>query len=599
MDNPKLRAALFFPRRIVWLILTFLVMTAIIFAFMRAGTGEPARMLGPDVSPEQIEDLRRQLGLDQPMWKQYVRYLSGTLRGKFGPSMRTGRPVKEEIGHFLPSTRRLLGLATLAGMALSVIIILMGLLVLWLRDKVPILGAVFQRLGQMGVTLGVAMPTFVLGLFLLYLFALKLRWLPVRGWADVSSESAFDLTDALLPVLTLAILPACLVARSVLGEIARYRTTVENRSLLLLHAILSFFKHGLIQVIGMLGGALVVEVIFMLPGVGRLFLNSILERDYLLLLGLVSSFLIWALILRALADLVQGIDGFVLLKLAAVEPEAAAAMPAERPSCAKTLALVWIAFCVLLVIVPFFQGIGGFLTNRDRIMEQNMADRNQPPGGEYAWGTDHLGRDIRSRARYALGLDLGSSLLITLLMLIPALPGGLLAGYLARKGALWADLLDDLVMFPAEVLTSLPGLILLAFILATIGPGLRNLLIWLALAFLLPRGMHMVRNWWVVASTERALWLRLVGAVLGFLVLGTGLAVVIQPTMGFLGLGVQPPRPDLGAMLGQVQFIKVAPNVLRPGWALLFAAFGWFLLADTLLSKFGIYRREAWLELNR
>jgi peptide/nickel transport system permease protein len=596
---------LFFPRRIVWLILTFLVMTAVIFAFMRAGPSDPARMLGPGASPEQAENLRRQLGLEQPIWKQYARYLGGTLQGKFGPSMRTGQPVKEEIGRRMPLTLRLLGLAILVGIALSVLVIFVGVLVLRLHDKVPILGAILQRLGQIGVTLGVAMPTFILGLFLLYLFALKLRWLPVGGWADMGSERAFSLKHALLPVLTLTILPVCLVARSVLGEIAHYRTAaVENRSTLLLHTVLSFFRYGLIQAVGMLGGALVVELVFNLPGVGRLFVDSIFTRDYTLGLGLVSSFLIWALVLKALADLVQGLDGFVLLKLKAVEPEAAAATPVGRPSSAKALGFVWIAFCLLLVIVPFLQGVGGFLTDRDRIMEQSLADRNLLPGSEseegftYAWGTDHLGRDIRSRARYALGLDLGSSLLIALIGLIPALLGGLLAGYLATRGTIWADLL---VMFPSEMLTSLPGLILLAFILATTGPGLKKLLAWLALAFILPRGVRMVRNLWVAASPERALWLRVVGTALGVLVLSTGLAVITQPVFGFLGLGVQPPQPDLGAMLSEgLKYMRTAPYaVVRPGRTLFFAAFGWFLLADTLLSRFGIYKREAWLELNR
>lgn len=571
MDNPKLRVALFFPRRIVWLILTFLVMTAIISAFMRAAPGVPAQMLGP--------------------------------------SMRTGQLVEEEIGHRLPVTLQFLGLATLAGMVLSILIIFVGILVLWLRDKVPTLGEILQRLGQMGVSLGIAMPAFILGLFLLYLFALKLRWFPVAGWADLGSDRTFDLSHAVLPVLTLAILPACLVARSVLGEIAHHyqNTPLENRSTLLLHAALSFFGHGLIQAIGMLGGVLVVELVFGLPGVGRLFVESIFTRDYPVVFGLVISFLVWALILRALADLVQGIDAFVLLKLKTAEPEAAALKPVGIPPYAKVLGFVWIAFCLLLVVVPFFQGIGGVLTGRDRIMEQNLMDRLLPPGSEsadgftYAWGTDAFGRDIRSRAHYALGLDLGSSLLIALGVLIPALLGGLLAGYLAKRGTIWADLLDDLVMFPVEVLSSLPGLILLAFILTTTGPGLRNLPVWLGLAFILPRGVRMVRNWWVATSPEKALWLRLVGIALGVLVLSTGLLVVTQVAVGFLGLGAQPPQPDLGAILSDgMQYLRAVPHTfLRPAQALLFAAFGWFLLADTLLSRFGIYKREAWLELNR
>jgi peptide/nickel transport system permease protein len=608
MNNPTLRAALFFPRRIVWLILTFLVMIAVIFAFMRVGASDPTRMLGTRVSPEQAENLRRQMGLDQPVWTQYFQFLKGMLLGDFGASLQARRPVGELITALLPSTLRLLGLAALAGMALSVLVILVGILVLWLRDKVPILGAVLQRLGQMGVALGVATPVFILGLFLLYFFALKLSWFPVGGWADVRSGSTFDLKHAVLPVLTLATLPACLVARSVLGEIAHYWTARPVSKLaLLLHAVLSFFEHGLIQAIGMLGGTLVVELIFSLPGLGRLLAQSIMTLDYPLVLGVTTFFLVCSLLLRAGADLVQAIDGFVLLKLKAVEPEVTAPTPTGTPSYARILSLIWIALCLLLVIVPLLQAVGGIQADRDRIMEQHVADRNLPPGSEsaggvtYAWGTDALGRDIRSRASYALGIDLVSSLLIALAILIPVLLGGLLAGYLARRGALWADLLDDLVMFPVEVLTSLPGVILLVFILFTTGPGLRNLLIWLALAFLLPRGVRVVRGLWIATSPEKALWLRLVGIALGVLVLSTGLAVITQPVAGFLGLGVQPPQPDLGTMLSEgLRTMIVAPHtVLRPAQSLLFAAFGWFLLADTLLSKCGIYKRGAWLELNR
>lgn len=602
MDNPKLRAALFFLRRIVWLILTFLVMMTVIFAFMQSGSGDLADRLGQHFPPEQVEYLMRRYGLDQPLWKQYLQWMRGVLQGDFGHSfVRTHLPVRQMIADGLPSTLRLLGLSILVGMALSVLIILAGIPVLGLRDKVPILGVVLQRLGQMGMSFGIAIPTFILGLFLMYLFALKLRWFPVAGWGG-------DLKHAVLPALTLAILPAYLVARSVLGEITHYRTAaVESRSALLLHAVLSFFGHGLIQAIGMLGGALVVEWVFGLPGVGFLFMKSILTRDYPVMLGLVISFLVWALVLRALADLVQGIDAFVLLKLEAIEPEVAKPTSAEKPSYAQVLGFVWIAFCLLLVIVPLLQGIGGFLTDRDRSLKVSPADHLLPPGSEsadgftYAWGTDGLGRDIRGRARYALGLDLGSSLLVALAVLIPALPGGLLAGYLAKRGTIWADLLDDLGMFPVEVLTSLPGLILLGFILAISRPGLGNLLIWLALIFLLPRGARMVRNCWIAASPEKAPWLRLVGIALGVLILSTGLAVVTQSVVGFLGLGIQPPTPDLGAMVSDgLRYVRAAPHtVLRPAQALLFAAFGWFLLADTLLSRFGIYKREAWLELNR
>ena len=608
MKSQVLRAILFFPRRVVWFILALLVVTALIFAFWRGAASDPTRLLGPDAPREQMETLRRELGLDQPVWEQYPRYIGRVLQGDFGLSVRSRRPVVEDIGERLPSTLRLLGLSIPTGIVLSLLIILIGTFALRVRDRAPVLGAILQRLGQVGVAAGAALPVFLLGLFLLILFAFRLEWLPMGGWDDPRSGRSFELDHAVLPVLTLAILPACLVARSVLGEIVRFRSRPSgSRGAQRMHAVLSFFEHGLIQVIGMLGGVLLVESVFALPGIGRLFVGAIQGRDFFLMHGLVYLFLALAVVLRALAGLVHGADGFVRAKLRAGEPEAAAPTPVERPGYVKALGWLWVVFCLLLVIVPFAQGIGGYLTAGDRVLTTSPGDANLPPGSEsvdgftYRWGTDALGRDVCSRALYALGVDLGSSLLLVLAVLISALLGGLLTGYLARRGAIWADLLDDLLMFPVDVVTTLPGLILLAFVLAITGPGLLNLLVWLSLIYVLPRCVRIVRDWWVAASPKGGVWLRLVGVVLGIVVFGTGLAAVTQPVFGFLGLGVQPPTPDLGTILAEgVRQVRTVPDVvLRPGWAFLSAALGCFLLADTLLSKSGIHTRKAWLELNR
>jgi peptide/nickel transport system permease protein len=607
MDTPKLRAILFFPRRLVWLILTFLAMTVIIFVFLRMEISDLTQVLGQNVSPEQAEMLEQQIRLDQPIWRQYTRYLSGVLRGEYGTSLQAKRPVDEIISQRVPATWRLLGLATLIGMVLSVAVILLGSLVLWLRDRKPILGAAFQRLGQIGLTPAAAMPVFLLGLFLLYLFGLKLRWLPVAGLAQIGSEG-FSLKHAVLPVMTLAMLPAYLVARSVLGEIAHHRArAVAQHSLFLIHVGLSFFRYGLIQLIGMLGGVIFVELVFALPGVGRILVQAILSRDYPLLVGLISTFLIWAVVIRLLADIVQGIDGFIWSKPQSVTSDVEETAASEKPTYAKVLSIIWVVLCVLLVVIPLLQGVGGLLVDSDELVNTDLGSRNLLPGEAtadgtvYAWGTDAFGRDVRSRVRYALGVDLVSSLLLTLAVLIPALLGGLLAGFLAQKDKLWADLVEDVVIFPVEVLTSIPGFVLLAFILAMVGPGLKQLLIWLALVFLLPRCVRMVREGWLAVTPEKAVWLRVIGIALGMLVLGTGLAVVTQPALGFLGLGAVPPQPDVGRTLSEAMtYLRTTPYiVLRTGQALFFAAFGWFLLGDTILSKFGLHRREGWLELNR
>jgi peptide/nickel transport system permease protein len=608
MHAVQLRAILFFPRRLAWLVLTFLVTTSLLFALTRGAAGDPAQTLGPGATPEQVEALRQRLGWDQPVSKQYTGYLGRILRGDFGPSLRTGRPVVEEIRERLPSTLRLLGLSIPVGIVLSLLIMAAGALVLWIRERSAAVGAPLQRLGQMGVTLGTATPVFLLGLFLVTVFTLRLRWLPALGWADVASGRSFELRHAILPALTLAVLPACLVTRSVLGDMVHLHSRSPiSRGFLVPHAILVFLGKGFIQAIGMVGGVLFVETIFALPGVGRLFVQAAVMQDYALFLGLANVFLVMALLLRALADLLQGIDAFVVRKLEEVELSPPAQTAAEGPSYARWLAWAWLAACVLLVLVPFAQGMVGFLGGRDEAMATSVAERNLPPGSESAdgtthvWGTDALGRDIQSRARHAQGLGLGSSLLVVLLVLLPALLGGLLTGFLITRRAIWADLAVDVLMFPVEVLTAMPGVVLLAFILSVTGPDLQTLLIWLGLAFLLPRCVRMVQGWWVDGARYRSPWFRLAGIVLGVLILGTGLAVLTQWALGFLGLGIRPPQPDLGAMLAEgLKVVQMAPHLVsRPGGAALSAAFGWFLLADTLLSRFGVFRREAWLELNR
>ena len=608
MKSPKLRGFLSFPRRLVWFLLALLVMVFIIFAFWRVGVGDPSLWLGQNATPEQVETAARRLGLDEPLWRQCALYLGRTLRGDFGPSSLTGRPVVGEMRQLLPSTLRLLGFSVLIGMGLSLLIILLGVLVLAVRRKVPVLAFILPGLGQVGVSLGIAIPAFLLSLLLLSRFAFVLAWLPAGGWADLGSERSFDLRHAVLPALTLAILPSCLVARSVLGEIAQYWSSpASSRGALIVHAALSCVRNGLIQIVGMVGGAVLVEPVFLLPGIGRLLLRALQVRDFLMIHGLVYLFLGLALIPRAMAGLVQGVDGFAMSKLREVAPEAAAQTHAERPRYARVLGWLWIALCLLLVLVPLAQGIAGYLTGAGRVHALSVGDRNLPPGSEsdagdiYAWGTDHMGRDVRSRALYALGLNLGSSLLLALIVLIPALLGGVLTGFLVERGRIWTDLLDDLLMFPVDVLTPLPGLILLVYVLSVTGSGLRNSLVSMGLIFLLPRCVRGVRNSWIGAYSKGSIWRRLGGIVLSTLVFGTGLAFLTQLALGFLRLGVQPPSPDLGAVFAEgVQYMRMAPHVvLRPGWMLLTATLGWFLLADTLLSKFGIRRRETWMELNR
>jgi peptide/nickel transport system permease protein len=597
MENPHLRAALYFPRRMVWGVLTLLIVPTLIFGILQYA------MSGETPYPPQVVE---RLGLDRPMWERYTEYLGGLLRGDLGQSMMTQRPVTVMIGERLPATLTLVRLALFVTVLFSVFIIVLGVLVLVLRARVSIAGTILQRLGQLVVAIVMATPIFLVGMYLLWFFALRLEWFPMAGLAAFDSGRTFELKHAVLPVLTLAVLPACLTARAVLGEIARFQSCSGRLGRLVVHAILSFLENTLGQAVGVVGGMLLVESLFSLPGIGLLAFQSAYSRDLLVLHGLFYWFAALALFLRGMATVVHGIDGFVLPPLLAAERDVGKQSPTEKPRY-KILAWLWIGFCLLLILVPVARGVLGIVTGQEAAQLFNPADRNLPPGSQsasgrtYAWGTDVFGRDVRTRALYALGVDLLTSFAVALAVSIPGLGLGLLAGALVRRRALWADVLDDLLMFPWDVLASWPGLVLLALVLALGQYSLLGLLIWLGLAFLLPRCVRMVRSAWASGLSHTGLWLRLVGVFVGALAFAVGLAVVMQSALGFIGLGVPLPTPDLGGMFneGLRSFITNPQTVLRPGLLLISAGVGWFLLADTVLSRFGVHTRGTWTAPNR
>jgi peptide/nickel transport system permease protein len=599
MENPRLRAALFFPRRIVWAVLTLLIIPTLTFGALRY-----AMISETPYPPEMAE----RLGLDQPMGEQYIQYLGRLLQGDLGTSLTTRQPVTETIGQRLPATLGLVGLSLLVSVLLSALIVALGVLVLKVRARIFVVGSILQRLGQLVVAIVIAAPLFLLGIYLMWLFSVKSAWFPAAGFADRGSERAFDLNHAVLPMLTLAVLPACLTARAVLGEIVRFRSgPLGHRGRRVAHITLSFLENTLCQTVGLLGGTLLVESVFSLPGVGRLFIQAIQSRDLTVLHGLLYLFAVLTLILRGMAAVVHGIDGFILTPLQTTQQDAENQSPIEKPRYVKILAWLWIAFCVLLILVPVVRGLLGFVAGGEIPMQVNPADANLPPGSQsadghiYAWGTDSIGRDLRSRVLYALGMNLVTSFAVALVVSIPGLIFGLLAGALVRRGALWADLLDDLLMFPWDVLASWPGLVLLVFLLALTEYSLLLLLICLGLAFILPRCVRMVRDGWRSGISQTSVWLRLIGVFLGSLASGVGLALVMQPTLGFIGLGVHPPTPELGSIIAEgLRRLFASPYaVLRPGWVLVSAALGWFLFADTILSKCGIHARGTWAAPNR
>jgi peptide/nickel transport system permease protein len=273
-------------RRLALAVPMLLGMSIIVFLIVHLVPGDPAHaILGLNATPELVSQLQSQLGLDRPLPVQYLDWLGGVLHGDFGTDYSSSAPISELLSQRLPVTIELalvsLGLAVLAGVPL-------GVLAAVRRGRAP------DAVAQGASMLGISVPDFWLGIMLILAFSLGLGLLPSSGWVPLSQDPVENLRHVALPAIALAAGLAAVLIRvtraamlDVLSQdyirFCRAKGVSETRVVL---------KHGLrnaaipiTTVIGMqagylLGGAIVVEQVFSLPGVGRLVLDSVLQRNY-------------------------------------------------------------------------------------------------------------------------------------------------------------------------------------------------------------------------------------------------------------------------------------------------------------------------------
>lgn len=284
----------FLVRRLVSLPATLLGVSVLTFLFLRLVPGDQitARIgTSQALSPEQLASLRAYFGIDQPLYAQYFTWLGSLLQGNAGYSIRSGQPVLGEIGSRLPVTIEL-------AIAAAIIALLLGIplgLVSALRPN-----SWLDLLARGFGLVGLALPNFWLGTLVILLFARYLRWMPnTGGYVDLFVDPAANLRFLVFPAFTLGVAMAAVVMRTtrsalldVLGteyiRTARAKgltwRTVVNRHALKNSMIVVVTILG-IQVGYLLGGAVVVEEVFSVPGVGRLLLNAINQRDYAVVQG--------------------------------------------------------------------------------------------------------------------------------------------------------------------------------------------------------------------------------------------------------------------------------------------------------------------------
>lgn len=305
----------FLARRIVTVFLpTLFGISILVFGAMRLIPGNFVDVLigvGPDVSPQQRQAIAHSYGLDRPLPVQYLSWLGHTLEGNMGRSLRTGDPVASEIVSRLPVTLELAALATVLSLLIA---IPFGILSAVRR------GGIVDLIVRLIGLLGLSVPNFLLATMLVLFVSTRWNVLPTTGFVPVRDGLWPNITSLILPAISLGALLAASVMRmtrsALLEELGKEYLTVarakglEERAVVLRHALRNALV-PVITVIGiqtgyLLGGTVIVEQIFALPGIGRLALDSVLQRDYPLVQGTTLFIAAAFVLVNLLTDIIYG-----------------------------------------------------------------------------------------------------------------------------------------------------------------------------------------------------------------------------------------------------------------------------------------------------
>ena len=310
LSHPIIR---FVARRVLYSLIVLLGVTVVVFALVHLVPGDPVRIaLGTRYTPEVYEALRSASGLDRPILSQFFGYVGSALTGDLGVSFRNGDPVTVTLMERLPAT---LSLAA-AGIVIAALIALPAGTYSALRE-----GRLSDAIVRVTSQFGVSIPDFWLGILLIGLFSTTLGWLPTSGYRPLFTDPAGWLSHIILPGLTVGVVAAAIMTRYVRAavldvaamgyvrtarskglspRVVTFRHTVRN-------ALVPILTITGIQLATLLGGVIVVEVVFAWPGLGRLVYNAVAARDYPVIQGAVLLIAALFLAINLIVDVLYAV----------------------------------------------------------------------------------------------------------------------------------------------------------------------------------------------------------------------------------------------------------------------------------------------------
>jgi peptide/nickel transport system permease protein len=300
----------YIARRVGQAVIALLGVSIVVFALIHLVPGDPIRAaMGTRFDPELYQVFMERSGLDQPILVQYVDWLGRALTGDLGVSFRTGRPVTESIGARLPAT----ALLAFGALFVGLLVALPAGIVSAVRQGKPI-DYVANGFAQIGVSI----PDFWYGILLILLFAVTLQWLPVSGYVSPAVDPVEALRRLVLPAVTAGVVTGAVLTRFVRSSVlealnAEHVRLARAKGLpwryVLRHHVLRNAWIPIVTITGLqlgtlLGGIVIVEVVFSWPGLGRLALDAVQRRDYPVLQGAVLVIAAAFLVINLLVDLV-------------------------------------------------------------------------------------------------------------------------------------------------------------------------------------------------------------------------------------------------------------------------------------------------------
>jgi peptide/nickel transport system permease protein len=302
----------YIARRLIQTVLVLVFVSLMVFSLMHIIPGDPVLiMLGDQATPAQIEAFRHALWLDQPLWAQYVHWATNVLQGDFGDSIFYHESVISLIAARLPITFHL----GIVAFILSTLVSIPAGIISAVRR-----GSWLDSVITVSANLAMAVPIFWLGILGIYLFSLRLGWLPVQGYTSPLDNLALNTRQIIMPALCLAIVPLASLARQMRSSMLEviqqdYIRTARSKGLTeravisghaLKNAIIPVVTLLGIQLRNLVGGAVLIEQVFNIPGMGRLMVTGVFNKDYVVVQGTIMVVAIVVALANLAVDISYG-----------------------------------------------------------------------------------------------------------------------------------------------------------------------------------------------------------------------------------------------------------------------------------------------------